>query len=401
MQWEARRVKFIARFAYGVSLASDNRDEGRIPVFGSNGIVGFHSQANTDAPCIIIGRKGSYGKVNFSESRCFAIDTTYYIDSSITSNDIRFLYYAIPLLKLDETSQDSAVPGLSREYAYNLRLPLPPLPEQRAIAAYLDRAAARIDALIAKKQRLLELLHEKRQALISQAVTKGLNPDVPMKETGIPWLGEVPAHWSIQRLKTLTPFITSGSRWWAQYYSDVGAIFLRIGNLSRDGIDLRLTDIQFVRPPEGAEMERTRVEPGDVLISITAYIGSIGVINDDIGEAYINQHIALTRPFRYKVYSRWLAYSLLSEVGQRQFRLFLYGGTKDGLGLDDVKNIQVLLPPLEEQLTIANYLDSQLGKLEEAQRKVEIAIERLREYRAALISAAVTGKIDLRQEDGL
>jgi type I restriction enzyme S subunit len=93
----------------------------------------------------------------------------------------------------------------------------PPLPEQRAIAAYLDRATARIDALITKKQRLLDLLAEKRTALISQAVTKGLNPDVQMKDSGVAWLGQMPGHWEVRRVKTITPFVTSGSRWWAQY----------------------------------------------------------------------------------------------------------------------------------------------------------------------------------------
>jgi len=214
-----------------------------------------------------------------------------------------------------------------------------------------------------------------------------------MKDSGVPWLGEVPSHWEVRLLRTLTPFVTSGSRWWAQYYSDQGAIFLRIGNLSRKSIDLRFDDIQFVSPPKGAEMERTMVQKGDVLISITAYIGSIGVVQENIGEAYVNQHIALTRPNPNEINSRWLGYCLFSEVGQKQYQLLLYGGTKDGLGLDDVRNLRVLVPPLDEQSAIVDYIDRQTKRLDDLFAKVETAIEWLREYRSALISSAVTGKI--------
>jgi type I restriction enzyme S subunit len=169
------------------------------------------------------------------------------------------------------------------------------------------------------------------------------------KDSGIEWLGEIPAHWEAKRLKFLTEFVTSGSRGWAQYYSDDGAIFLRIGNLSRTSIDLDLSDIQYVCPPQGTEGERTRVKQYDILISITAYIGSTAIVTENIGEAYVNQHIALARPRRNVILPKWLGYCLISQVGQEQFGILLYGGTKDGLGLDDVDNLLVVMPSQSEQ----------------------------------------------------
>ncbi len=272
----------------------------------------------------------------------------------------------------------------------------PPLSEQRAIADYLDRATARIDALVAAQERLLELLVEKRRALISHAVTKGLDPSAPMQDSGIEWLGEIPAHWEVRRLKFLTSFVTSGSRGWAEHYTDNGALFLRIGNLSRDSIDFDLNDIQHVTPPKTSEVERTRVQSGDLLISITAYIGAVGVAPNSIEEAYVNQHIALTRPRQETLMSRWAAYFLLSWVGQSQFMALLNGGTKDGLGLDDVQNLTLILPPQSEQLNLLSHIDRETARLDTLAAKVRAVIERLGEYRAALISAAVTGKVDVR-----
>lgn len=173
--WEVINLKYLARFIYGESLPGNMREGGTIPVYGSNGIVDRHTIANTLAPCLIIGRKGSYGKVNYSNTPCFAIDTTFYIDSRSTNADIRWLYYSLPLLGLDSFSQDSTIPGLSREYAYNQKMPFPPPPEQRAIAAYLDQETAKLDTLIAKVQHGIALLREYRTALISAAVTGAID----------------------------------------------------------------------------------------------------------------------------------------------------------------------------------------------------------------------------------
>jgi type I restriction enzyme, S subunit len=285
------------------------------------------------------------------------------------------------------------------DFIRNFQVGFPPLSEQNSIATYLNRESTRIKALIAKKMQLIELLQEKRAALISHAVTKGLDPTVPMKDSGVEWLGEIPAHWEVKRLKFITTFVTSGSRGWAQYYSDEGAIFLRIGNLSRTSISLDLEDIQHVSPPEGTEGERTKVKQHDVLVSITANIGSVAVVSQDLGEAYVNQHVALTRPHLEVIDSKWFGYCLLSRVGQEQFYALLYGGTKDGLGLDDVKNLFLLVPSILEQRTIATYLDRETGKIDALIARIREGIEKLKEYSTALISAAVTGKFDVRDEN--
>ncbi|MGK9452195.1 restriction endonuclease subunit S [Acidithiobacillus caldus] len=277
---------------------------------------------------------------------------------------------------------------------------LPPLSEQRAIAAFLDAETARIDALIAEYEKLIALLKEKRQALISHAVTKGLNPDVPMKDSGVEWLGEVPEHWDVCNLKRVITSITSGSRGWAEHYADDGDLFIRIGNLTRGSYKLNLSDTQFVQVPDDAEAQRAQVKPGDVLFSITAYLGSVAVADESIGMAYVSQHVALVRPDGTKVDPKWVGYVTLADCGQTYLSVQAYGGTKIQLSLDDVVNIPLPLPSLHEQQAIAAYLDTEAAKMDALILTVQSGIELLKERRTTLISDAVTGKFDVRGLDG-
>lgn len=314
--------------------------------------------------------------------------------------DPRFLFYVTishPFRDAGTASMTGAAgqKRVAEDFLLDYELGVPSRHDQRAIADFLDEKTAAIDALIAKKERLIDLIEEKRQAAITRAVTKGLNPDVQMKDSGVEWLGEAPAHWEVLRLKQAITYITSGSRGWAEYYSDTGSVFLRIGNLKRGSLELDLSDVQYVTPPAGSEGERTRVQEGDVLFSITAYIGSVGIAEPGLAESYVSQHIALVRPNLMRVDPKWLGYTFLSDPGQASLRYPVYGGTKEGLGLDDVKSLPLLIPPLSEQKRILSFLaptEQQTGATRESLRT---QIQKLLEYRQILISAAVTGQIDV------
>ncbi|MCR4409130.1 MAG: restriction endonuclease subunit S [Candidatus Saccharicenans sp.] len=169
--WEVRRLKCICRLIYGDALPEASRKDGGVPVYGSNGRVGFHDVSNTHSPCIILGRKGSFGKIQYSDVPVFAIDTTYFVDSINTTVNLRWLFFVLNCVRLDEVSKDSAVPGLDREDAYRCLLPLPPNPEQNAIVEYLNVLTAKIDTVIAASQREIELLREYRERIIADVVT--------------------------------------------------------------------------------------------------------------------------------------------------------------------------------------------------------------------------------------
>ncbi|MBY0409079.1 MAG: restriction endonuclease subunit S, partial [Burkholderiaceae bacterium] len=233
------------------------------------------------------------------------------------------------------------------------------------------------------------------QAIISHAVTKGLNPSVPMKDSGIEWLGDVPAHWEVFPVKRALKFLTSGSRGWADHYADQGALFIRIGNLTRDDTTLDLSDIQRVEVPAGAEGQRTSVLPGDVLFSITAYLGSVAVVPDGLETAYVSQHVALTRLDQKRLLPNWAAFVAKSVIGKTYLETQGYGGTKIQLSLDDIANIPMTVPPLAEQQSIVEFVMCETAKLDALTSDAKSAMQILRERRDALISAAVTGKIDV------
>ena len=314
-----------------------------------------------------------------------------YLTFCLRTRAARFQY------EQDATGASGSMQNIGQDAIKNLVFPFPSYAEQQQIAAFLDWKTDQIDALIAKKQALLQKLKEKRLAVITQAVTKGLNPDAPMRDSGIAWLGEVPEHWQTKRLRHCAGLVTSGSRGWAQHFADTGSLFLRITNLTRDSIQLLLDDLQRVEPPEGAEGDRTFTKPGDLLISITADLGSVAVIPEGLEGAYVSQHLSLVRLDSDDIESRWIAYSILSHIGKHQLVGAGYGGTKVQLSLADIKEIVFCHPPTrDEQKRVLEFIQAETAKSDELISLAESAITRLTEYRSALITAATTGKIDVR-----
>lgn len=270
-----------------------------------------------------------------------------------------------------------------------LGVPLPPRAEQDRIVTFLDQKTAEIDTAIAKKEWLIELLQEQKSILINQAVTRGLDPDALMRDSGVEWIGQVPTHWESRRLKLLASFITSGPRGWSDRLSDEGAVFLQSGNLDNSlGVDMAGAHRVFA--PKGAEAKRTRLQDGDVLICITgANTGRVAVARIDEQEAYINQHLSLVR--LKAANPSFVAYSLSSQ-GRTYFDLCQYG-LKEGLSLFDVANAIVILPSIREQDEIVKFLNSGVGQLDATIITASKQCDQLNELKKTIISEAVTGQL--------
>jgi type I restriction enzyme S subunit len=398
--WEKRKLKRVCRLSYGESLAAGDRLDGDVEVYGSNGPVGTHEHANTRAPCLIIGRKGSFGKVNYCANGVFAIDTTFFVDNRYSDAEIRWLYYALQNAKLDTVSKDSAIPGLDREDAYARDVAACAIPEQRAIAAFLDRETAKIDALVARKERLIELLQEKRTALITRAVTRGLDPNVPMKDSDVEWLGEVPVHWEVKRLKiisTLQTGITLGKTYEVREIET--RPYLRVANV-QDGY-LDLDDIAEIELPT-REAYRYELQPSDVLMTEGGDFDKLGrgyVWEGQIPKCLHQNDIFAVRPNNGKLRSEFLSAVLSSGYG----RVYFTATSKQSTNLASTNstklgNLPLPLPRLSEQEKILQFIGSETGKIDRMKDQAAEGIARLTEFRTALISAAVTGKIDVREE---
>jgi len=202
--WQRKKLKYVASLKSGDSITSDEiTDAGAYPVFGGNGIRGYSSAYTHCGNHVVIGRQGALcGNINYAAG-CFWASERAVVAEIKEQAEVTWLGELLRSMNLNQYSQSAAQPGLAVDVIANLEIPVPPLREQRSIADYLDRETARLDALVAAKERVLGLLVEKRRALITRAVTRGLDPHAPLRDSGIPWLGEIPAHWEIERARWL------------------------------------------------------------------------------------------------------------------------------------------------------------------------------------------------------
>jgi len=384
VKWPRLQLKHVARFGYGDALPTDEVQSGPFTVFGSNGPYGTLGRANTLGPVIVIGRKGSYGKVNWSDEPCFASDTTFYIDASTTRHDLRWLYWLLQALRLDEGSDEAAVPGLNREDAYTRRVPLPLPKAQAAIARFLDFETHKLDSLLAAKKRVLDLLAEKRKAIIATAVTRGLDPQVNLRDSGVPWLGEIPVHWESERAR------------WLFRERDVRST-------TGDEEMLTVSHLTGVTPRSEKEVNMFEAEtnegyklcePGDLVINtLWAWMGAMGTapVKGIVSPAY---NVYEPGPRFEPTYIDAL---VRLPVFAQEVTRYSKGVWSSRLRLYPEGFFEVYLPvpPLEEQRAIVAHIARETAKLDAVRAAAERTIALLKERRSALIAAAVTGQLEV------
>ena len=278
----------------------------------------------------------------------------------------------------------------------DILLAVPPPPEQTAIAAFLDRETAKIDALVAEQEKLIALLKEKRQAVISHAVTKGLNPDAPMKPSGIEWLGDVPAHWAVRRLKFVARVqtgVAKGKDYEGQ--SVISVPYLRVANV-QDGY-LDLDDVATIEIAE-SDWSRYKLQPGDVLMNEGGDFDKLGrghVWNGEIEGCVHQNHVFAVRPD--DVSSTWLSTITGSDYAQ----FFFMTRSKQSTNLASISSTNLMELPIvspfeDEQSEILSFVQQASREIDDLTAEAKHAITLLKERRAVLISAAVTGQIDVR-----
>ncbi|WP_348639822.1 restriction endonuclease subunit S [Mesorhizobium sp. M7D.F.Ca.US.005.01.1.1] len=314
-----------------------------------------------------------------------------------SDNDRRFIVYLLSspnyLSYMEGQCRGGTRDRVSRSFLGAVRVPVPPLLEQTAISAFLDRETSKIDALVEQQERLIELLKEKRQTVISYAVTKGLNSNVPMKDTGVEWLGNVPDHWQVGPLRrfvtgvqtgrtptTETPAveIEGGVPWYTPGDFN-GQLLLDIAAKAVSKESIENGEASFF--PEGSVL----------VVSIGATLGKVGLA---VARSSANQQINAVIPSKF-VDSQFLAFSLASKADA--MRYLSNASTIGIMNQEKTKEIPMVLPPLEEQVEICHYLTRKTTEFDTLISKAADAVSLLQERRAALISAAVTGKIDVRQ----
>lgn len=397
--WNVIRLRFLCQIETGNADTADAIDDGEYPFFVRSSIIERINRCTHDCEAVLTAGDGvGVGKVFHHFEGKFCAHQRVYIFRDFREIKGKFFYHYMKELFLSVVSEGTAkstVDSLRRPMIADFWITVPPLLEQQSIVTFLELETAKIDALIAEQQRLIELLKEKRQAVISHAVTKGLDPDAPMKDSGIEWLGKVPGHWRLLKLKSLASF-TGG------------------GTPSRDNLSFWGGNIPWISPKDmkveniieaeesittdGLQNSTTNLLPaGQVLMVVRSGIlkHTIPVAINEVSVALNQDMKALNfRPeeCRNKFFLRWVQ-GLNDEL--------LLAWAKQGVTVESIEHTYLAetvipLPPVQEQAAVILFLDRETTKLDTLTTEAQRAINLLKERRSALISAAVTGKIDVR-----
>ena len=408
--WEVKRLSYLATLKSGENITSEMIAEGGdYPVYGGNGFRGNYHQFTHRGHYALIGRQGALcGNINYASGEFWASEHALVV-SPLKEFAVIWMGELLRAMNLGQYSVTAAQPGIAAEMIGGLRIPVPPLPEQRAIALFLDRETGRVDRLVAKKRELIERLKEKRTALISRTVTRGLPPAAAkasgfpanphMKNSGIEWIGEIPGHWSAKKLG-YGAWLQGGYAFASDKFDSEGVPVVRMNNLKRGALD---TFQASCVAPENC-VETVALAEGDLLWGMSGSIGETGSLGNfarvrqsDL-PAQLNQRVGRFRVIGEQVSLDYLTFVIQTKFFYDQILLFVTGTAQFNVSSAQVQSVFLPFPPLPEQAAIAAYLDEETAKLDALVGKVAEAVERLQEYRTALITAAVTGKIDVRKE---
>ncbi len=312
--------------------------------------------------------------------------------------DSKFLYFVCrsePFVdEICAVSKGVSYPAVDSGDIRNFYLWIPPIAEQTAIADYLDKETARIDEVVGKKKRLIELLKEESLAIINHAVTRGLDPTAKLKPSNIEWLGDIPEHWDVKPLRYLVEKVGSGvtPSGGAEVYLTEGIPLLRSQNIYSNRLEM--DDVAYISEEIDESMSNSRTKEMDVLLNITgASIGRCFYVPKGFGRANVNQHVCIVRPIQSKVTTEFLHLFLVSGIGITSIDFCQGGANRQGLNFEQIKGFHVPVPPVSEQKQIVRETKVKTQKIDATVEKVEKEIGLLNEYRTALISEVVTGKV--------
>lgn len=372
--WEVSRYKYFATSRMGETILSEDTREEGIPIYSAtqdDKIFGYVEKSNiilTKGDFVIPARGNSIGCISIVKEDIATCTQTTICSRNIRNINSLFLYYCGWGLKNEWFKYDgSAIPQVTINQINNNILPLPPLPEQQKIAEFLDRKCGEIDELVALQEKMIEELKAYKQSVITEAVTKGLNPNAPMKDSGIEWIDYVPKHWQIRKMKSIID-LKSGSNLTAMEISEMDDGYLVYGG-------------NGVRGTYGYYSHE-----GDYVL-IGRQGALCGNINYASGKFWVTEH-ALVCYLKESCALKWLG-ELLRAMNLNQYSL---SAAQPGLSAERIRNLYVIVPPLSEQQQIADYLDKKCAEIDELVAVKQQKIETLKEYKKSLIYEYVTGK---------
>ena len=391
--YPTQQLRRLARIKNGSDHSQVQDDLGEFPVYGSGGEFARASRPLYSGPSVLLGRKGTIDRPLLVDGEFWTVDTMFCAQPYATVNPT-YLYYACTTIPFDLLSTSTALPSMTQGDLNAVRLPAPETETQRLIAEFLDRETAKIDALIDKQEQLIATLREDRAATISHAVTKGLNPDVEMKDSGAPWVGKVPAHWTLAKLKHGFS-VTLGKMYQgeAKRPGDVELPHLKAGSVTENGLNLADPMMCWFTP---AEARSLALRAGDVLVVEGGAIGRCAVLKEDLRGWGFQKSLNRVRALGNDS-PQFLAYLIETATLSGHVSILCGKATIPHFTAEKLAELEWPHPSIDEQKKIVDFLDSRCASIDALINKSIEMIETLREYRSALITNAVTGKIDVRE----
>jgi len=385
--WVVKKLSYLVSLQSGDAITSDSIEErGKYPVYGGNGLRGYTSEFNHEGETVLVGRQGALcGNINFASGKFWASEHAIVVSPKEPCN-LRWLGEMLGALNLNQYSLSAAQPGISVEAISALKVPIPPIEKQELIANLIKTETSQIDALVAEKERILALLEEKRAALISRAVTRGLNPQAPTKPSGLDWLGDIPKHWEIERGKNLFSVRDERSE-------DGNEELLTVSHIT--GVTSRAEKEVYMFKADDMTGYKRCMKDDFVTNTLWAWMGAMGVSPLD-GIVSPDYHVYTPKGPILPEFIELLCRSnpFVAEVirwskGVWSSRLRLYP--------ENFFEIRFPVPPMDEQEAIVSEIAAYREKTAELTAALCDSIKLLKERRSALITAAVTGKISLEE----
>jgi type I restriction enzyme, S subunit len=387
--WIVRKLKNLATIKNGQDYKSVQVDDG-YPVMGSGGQFTFASKFLYNKPSVLLGRKGTIDKPLYINVPFWTVDTMYYTELK-KDIDAKYFYYLALSIQFSRYSTNTALPSMTQESLSNYKFAVPrTASERRKTTDFLNHETAKIDNLIEKQQQLIELLKEKRQAVISHAVTKGLNPDVPMKDSGVQWIGKIPINWKILPLKNIVMIVNGSTpKSDIEEYWDGNINWITPTDLSQKE-NIYLSESQRKITLQGLNSCGTSLVPGNtIILSTRAPIGSLAITANSSCTNQGCKSLVVKDKKMSLFFYYYLSISVipLNNLGR--------GSTFLELSSEDLGSFKTPIPDNDIEKIIL-FLDQSTTIIDTLIDKQLQQIELLKERRTALISAAVTGKIDVR-----
>lgn len=398
IEWTKTKVKYCCSMISGDGITSqvisDTKDADNIyPVYGGNGQRGYYSQYNRDGNYILIGRQGALaGNVHRTQGKIWAADHAIVVTCN-NKTDIGFMYYLFIMMDLNRYAQDTAAqPGLAVSKIMSLSCIISNIEIQKKIATYIERKYIEIEAIENELQHQIELLQEYKQSVITEAVTKGLDKNVAMKDCGVEWIGKISSKANIIRLKHFS-YMKGRIGWQGLKSTD----FIDEGPYCITGTDFINGQVNWDTCYHVSE-ERYQMDPyiqvkiGDLLVTKDGTIGKMAIISKLPTKACLNSHLLIVRPLNNKFTNKYLYYVMLSDIFSHYYSLVSNGSTMDSLSQEKMGNFSFPIYNIDIQHIITDYLDRKCAEIDAVLADKQKQLDTLTEYKKSLIYEYVTGK---------